>query len=88
MATKMGVDFICFIDENGQDIHDREGEPEADVIERYNNHFKNVKGFEEVKDLRKFEKQKFNSIQLMKPIRKNKTILQIMTVKNKMFIYD
>lgn len=59
MTTRMGIDFICFVDENGYDVHDViEGfDPEAS--RRYAEHSKNVEMFRNGKDLRKFEKQEY-----------------------------
>ena len=56
MATRMGVDFIVFIDEKGYDVHDVFGEYDEESCGRYLAHFKKVKRFADVKDLREFQK--------------------------------
>lgn len=56
MATRMSIDFICFVDENGYDVHDAFEGGDPDASERYASHSKKVKRFKDVKDLRKFEK--------------------------------
>lgn len=58
MSTRMGIDFICFVDEDGYDVHDAIDGCDPEASRRYGEHSKNVKRFKEVKDLRKFEKQK------------------------------
>ena len=57
MTTRMGIDFICFVDESGYDVHDVIDGCNPEASRRYAEHSKNVERFRDVKDLRKFEKR-------------------------------
>lgn len=59
MTTRMGIDFLCFVDENRYDVHDVINGRDPEASRRYAEHSKNVEEFRNVKDVRKFEKQEY-----------------------------
>ena len=48
VATKMDIDSIGFVDENGDEGYDLTGGGHKDIVEKFNNQFQKVKRFEEI----------------------------------------
>lgn len=56
LATRMGDNSIGFVDENGDEGYDLTDGEHRDIFEKYNNHLKKVKRFEDLKIPKKMEK--------------------------------